>query len=120
MSDSDMIERNLQIIEEFRANGGQVQGGFPLILLNTKGARSGQTRIIPLIAVPYGDTYLAVASKGGAPKNPSWYNNLLAYPEITVEVESETFATTARLLSGNEREQAFAKAVSVFPPYAEY
>jgi F420H(2)-dependent quinone reductase len=72
------------------------------------------------MAVPDGDNYIAVASKGGAPKNPLWYNNVLAHPDVTVEVGNETFGATARLLSGDEREQAFAKAVAVYPPYAGY
>lgn len=120
MSDTDRIENNRRVVEEFRANGGHVQGWAPLILLTTRGAKSGQPRIYPLMSVPDGDHYIAVASKGGAPANPLWYHNLLAHPDVTVEVGNETFAATARLLSGDEREQAFAKAVAVFPPYGEY
>ena len=120
MSDTDLIERNLRVIEEFRANGGKVQNWGPLILLTMKGAKSGQDRTTPLIAVPYGDNYVAVASKGGTPENPLWYNNLLAHPDVTVEVGNEKFASTARLLSGAERERVFAHAISVFPNYAEY
>lgn len=120
MSDADRIDYNRQVVEKFRANGGKVEGWAPLILLTTRGAKSGQERIYPLMSVPYGDHYLAVASKGGAPKNPLWYNNLLAHPDVTVEVGNEKFAATARLLSGAEREPAFAQAVSVFPNYAEY
>jgi deazaflavin-dependent oxidoreductase (nitroreductase family) len=120
MSDIDFIERNLRVVEEFRANGGNMPGGGPLILLTIKGAKSGQPRVYPLISVPYGDNYIAVASKGGAQKNPLWYNNLLAHPDVTVEVGNEKFDAAARLLTGNEREQAFAKAVAVFPPYGDY
>ena len=120
MSSTDLIERNKRVIEEFRANGGKVEGWAPLILLTTKGAKSGQTRTYPLMSVPYGDNYLAVASKGGAPENPLWYNNVLAHPDVTVEVGNEKFAATARVLHGAEREPAFAQAVSVFPNYAEY
>jgi deazaflavin-dependent oxidoreductase (nitroreductase family) len=120
MSDTDRIENNRRVIEEFRANGGHVEGWAPLILLTTRGAKSGQPRIYPLMSVPDGDHYIAVASKGGAPENPLWYHNLLAHPDVTVEVGNETFAATARLLKGDEREQAFAKAVAVFPPYGEY
>jgi deazaflavin-dependent oxidoreductase (nitroreductase family) len=115
-----MIEYNRQVVEEFRANGGNVQGWAPLILLTTRGAKSGQTRIYPLMSVPYGDNYVAVASKGGAPENPQWYYNLLAHPDVTVEVGSEKFEATARLLSGEEREKVFARAAEVFPNYAEY
>ncbi len=120
MADSDRIEYNRKVAEEFRANGGKVEGWGPLILLSTRGAKSGEPRVYPLMAVPDGDNYIAVASKGGAPKNPLWYYNVLAHPDVTVEVGNETFAATARLLSGDEREQAFAKAVTVYPPYAQY
>jgi deazaflavin-dependent oxidoreductase (nitroreductase family) len=120
MSVTDRIENNRRVVEEFRANGGKVQGWGPLILLTIKGAKSGQPRVYPLMSVPYGDNYIAVASKGGAPKNPLWYNNLLAHPDVTVEVGNEKFPATAKLLTGDERKQAFAKAVSVFPPYGQY
>ncbi|GHO65293.1 hypothetical protein KSC_041850 [Ktedonobacter sp. SOSP1-52] len=120
MNDTEFIERNQKVVEEFRANSGKVPGWAPLILITTKGAKSGQERIYPLMSVPYGDTYLAVASKGGSPKHPLWYHNLMAHPDITVEVGSEKFPARARLLSGDERAQAFAKAISVFPPYGEY
>ncbi len=120
MSVKERLAQNRRVVEEFRAKRGNVEGSVPLILLTTTGAKSGQPRISPLIAVPFGDTYLAVASKEGAPKNPSWYHNLLAHPDVMVEVGNETFAATARLLRGNERQQAFAKAVAVFPPYGEY
>ena len=112
--------RNKAVIEEFRANGGEVKGGASLILLTTTGAKTGQPRIAPLMLVTEGNRLLAVASKGGHPKHPDWYLNLLAHPEVTVEVGSEKFETTARVLTGNEREVAFKRAAEVFPPYAEY
>ena len=113
-------ERNEPIIKEFRENGGKVKGWAPLILLTTKGAKTGQTHIIPLMYVPYGNQILAIASKGGAVKHPEWYHNVLAHPDVTVEVGDEKFETTARILSGAEREKAFEKAVEVFPPYGKY
>ena len=113
-------ERNEKVIKEFRMNGGKVEGGSSIILLTTRGAKTGQPRIIPLMYVPYGDAILAVASKGGAAKDPDWYHNVLAHPEVTVEVGNEKFETTARILSGAEREKAFEKAVEVFPPYRTY
>src|SRR5579883_3360846 len=120
MSDHDRLNYNRRIIEDFRANNGKVEGWAPLILLTTRGAKSGETRVYPLMAVPYGKDYLAVASKGGAPKHPQWYYNLVAHPEVTVENGEETFQATARLLTGEERSQAFARAVEVFAPYGEY
>lgn len=113
-------ERNIPVIEEFRANGGKVKGWAPLILLTTTGAKTGQPRISPLMYVPDGERILAIASKGGSPKDPLWYLNLLAHPEATVEVGHEKFDVTARVLTGTEREQAYARAAEVFPPYAEY
>ncbi len=120
MIDSQRIGMNHRVVEEFRANSGKVKGWGPLILLATRGAKTGQTRIYPLMAVPDGDNYIAVASKGGAPKNPQWFNNLLAHPDITIENGTETFTAQARLLHASERAQAFEKAVSVYPPYADY
>jgi F420H(2)-dependent quinone reductase len=113
-------ERNAAVIEEFRTHGGQVQGRASLILLTTTGAKTGQPRIAPLIRVEDGNRLLAVASKGGHPKHPDWYLNILAHPDVTVEVGNETFETTARILTGEERERAFARAVEVFPPYGDY
>ena len=113
-------ERNEPIIKEFRENGGKVKGWAPLILLTTKGAKTGQPRIIPLMYVPYGNQILAIASKGGAVNHPEWYYNVLAHPDVTVEVGDEKFETTARILTGTEREKAFEKAVEVFSPYGKY
>ena len=113
-------ERNEPIIKEFRENGGKVKGWGPLILLTTKGAKTGQTHITPLIYVPYGNQILAIASKGGSVKHPEWYHNVLAHPDVTVEVGNKKFETTARILTGTEREKAFEKAVEVFPPYGKY
>jgi len=110
-------ERNEPIIKEFRENGGKVKGWAPLILLTTKGAKTGQLRIIPLMYVPYGNQILAIASKGGAVNHPEWYYNVLAHPDVTVEMGDEKFETTARILTGTEREKAFEKWVEVFPPY---
>jgi F420H(2)-dependent quinone reductase len=109
-------ERNKGVIEEFRANGGR----RPLILLTTTGAKTGQPRIIPLMRVDDGNRLLAVASKGGAPKHPDWYLNVLAHPEVTVEVGDDKFTAIARVLTGEERERAFKRAVEVFPPYGGY
>lgn len=117
---AEHLRRNKGVVETFRANGGKVEGWGPLILLTTTGAKSGQPRIAPLMLVEEEDRILAVASKGGFPKHPDWYLNLLAHPEVTVEVGSEKFTTTAKILSGDERAKAFKRAVEVYPGYAEY
>src|SRR5438445_13674071 len=113
-------ERNKGVIEEFRAHGGKVKGWAPLILLTTTGAKTGQPRIAPLMLVTDGDRLLAVASKGGHPKHPDWYLNLLAHPEVTVEVCSEKFEATARIITGDERRQAFKSEVGIFHFYSVY
>ena len=100
--------------------GGGCSAGLLSSCSPPQGPASGQTRINPLIALPDGENYFAVASKGGAPENPSWYHNLLAHPDVTVEIGNERFLATARLLTGDERTQAWAKAVAVFPAYGEY
>lgn len=116
----DFKEHNKKVVKEFRANGGKIEGRGSLVLLTIKGAKTGKAYIIPLMYVPDGERILAVASKGGNPKHPDWYLNLLANPDVTVEVGDEKFDAVARVLTGQEREEAYAKAEKVFPPYAEY
>ncbi|GHO42133.1 nitroreductase family deazaflavin-dependent oxidoreductase [Ktedonospora formicarum] len=115
-------QQNEMIIKEFRAHGGTVRlGGYgPFILMTTTGAKTGQRHTTPLMYVADGDRLLAVASKAGSSTHPSWFYNLLAHPQVTVEVGTETFEAVARVLADNEREEAFAKAVEVFPFYEEY
>src|SRR5256885_11984604 len=89
---------NKQIIEEFRANGGKVGGPFTganLLLLHTLGAKSNQPRVNPLGYFKDGDNFVIVASKAGAPTNPDWYYNILAHPEVTLEMGTERFNTHA-------------------------
>ncbi|GCF10952.1 nitroreductase family deazaflavin-dependent oxidoreductase [Dictyobacter arantiisoli] len=117
---SEWQERNDKVIAEFHANGGKVEGWAQLILLTIKGAKTGKRYVTPLMYVPDGDRILAVASKGGYPTHPVWYKNLLVNPDVTVEVGTEKFETVARILTGEERAEAYAKAEKVFPPYAEY
>src|SRR5579884_1150395 len=91
---ADRNDWNRQTIEEFRANKGKVGGmweGRPLLLLNTTGAKSGQRRTNPMMYLREGDHLYVFASKGGAPTNPDWYRNLLAHPEVTVELGDQTF-----------------------------
>ncbi|MFI6811929.1 nitroreductase/quinone reductase family protein [Nonomuraea sp. NPDC050328] len=115
---------NQQIIDEFRANRGQVGGPFEggrLILLTTKGAKSGAPHTTPLGFLPDGaERILVIASAGGSPTNPDWYHNLLAEPTATVETGLFTYEAAATVLSGEEHEQAWARAVEVDPGWAEY
>jgi deazaflavin-dependent oxidoreductase (nitroreductase family) len=114
---------NTQVIEEFRANEGKVGGGFagaPLLLLHTRGRRSGQDRVHPMMYLPDGDRLLVFASKGGAPTHPEWYLNLVANPDVTVEVGTETFPAQATVLAGEERDRFYAEQARRYPGFAEY
>ncbi len=114
---------NQQIIAEFRANGGKVGGRFagaPMLLLTTTGAKSGQRRTTPLVYLPDGDRLIIFATKGGAPTHPAWYHNLVAHPETTVEVGTETVPVTAVVLTGEERDRLYARQAALRPAFAEY
>src|SRR5438445_4945968 len=119
----DMSDWNRQTIEEFRANKGKV-GGFwesrPLLLLTTIGAKSGQLRTTPTMYLRDGDRLLIFASKGGAPTHPAWYHNLVAHPEVTVEVGGETFQAKADVVAGAERERLFNQMAEKMPGFADY
>ena len=119
----DMNDWNRQLIEDFRANGGKVGGmweGRPLLLLTTTGAKSGQHRTSPVMYLRDGDRLLVFASKGGAPTNPDWYHNLLAHPEVTVEVGDETYKAIATPLTGEERDRLYAQWAEMYPQFDEY
>ena len=114
---------NSQLIEEFRANRNKVGGPFadrPLLLLTTIGAKSGQHRTTPMMYIPDGDRLLVIASNIGAPAHPAWYHNLVAHPEVTVEVGNETFPATAIVTEGAEREQLWAKIVGLHSFFADH
>ncbi|HZT66225.1 MAG TPA: nitroreductase family deazaflavin-dependent oxidoreductase [Acidimicrobiales bacterium] len=123
MSDAGPNDWNRKIIEEFRANAGKVGGPFegaPMLLLHHTGARTGSERVNPLVYQPVGDSFAVFASKGGHPTHPDWFRNLLAHPEATVEVGTETRRVRARVLEGDEREQVWSKQKELMPGFAEY
>jgi deazaflavin-dependent oxidoreductase (nitroreductase family) len=120
---SEANERNQKIIEEFRANGGKVGGYFEgksLLLLHTKGAKSGQERINPVACTKDGDRYVVIASKGGAPTHPDWYFNLLANPQVTIEVGTEKFQARAAVAEEPERTRLYNKMVEMMPGFDDY
>jgi len=120
---TDMNAFNTTVIEEFRANGGKVGGGFagaPMVLLTTTGAKSGTKRTTPLVYLPDGDRVVVFASKGGAPTNPDWYHNVVANPEVTVEVGGESYQARAVVAEQAERDRLFAEQASRMPNFAEY
>ena len=113
-------------VEEYESSGGQRGNtlrdtGLPVVIVTTKGNKSGKIRKTPLMRVEHDGEYLLVASKGGAPANPVWYYNLKADPDaVTVQDGPEPFAVEVRQLDGDERATWWERAVAAFPPYAEY
>jgi deazaflavin-dependent oxidoreductase (nitroreductase family) len=119
----DFNEMNRKVITEFRENGGKVGGmfeGAPLILVHHVGAKSGTERIAPLVYLADGDRIFIFASKGGSDENPAWFHNLVANPDTTVEVGTETFEVVAKVLTGAERDEYYAKQSALQPQFAEY
>jgi deazaflavin-dependent oxidoreductase (nitroreductase family) len=119
----DFDAMNRSVIAEFRETGGKAGGifeGKPLVLVHHVGAKSGVERIAPLVPLLDGDRIFIFASKGGADTNPDWYHNLVAHPNTVVELGSETFPVTVRVLAGAERDEIYAKQSAVEPQFAEY
>lgn len=120
---SDFNAWNTAIINEFRANDGKVGGQFegtPLLLLHTTGAKTGAERINPLAYTKDGERLIIIASKGGAPRNPDWYYNILANPSVTVEVGGEHFPARATAAEGPERTRLFEQMAAQMPGFADY
>jgi deazaflavin-dependent oxidoreductase (nitroreductase family) len=118
-----MSDMNKQIIEEFRANEGKVGGFFEnmtLLLLKTTGAKSGKQRLNPTAYIMDGDRLVIAASKGGADTHPDWYHNLVANPEVTVEVGTEKFSARADVAAEPERTELFGILKGVYPGFADY
>ncbi len=116
-------DHNQAIIDEYRANEGVVSGyfaGLPLVLVHHMGAKSGAERVAPLLSQAVGRDWAVFASKGGADENPAWYYNLMANPETTIEVGTETLAVHAREAEGAEYERIWSKQKAILPMFAEY
>jgi deazaflavin-dependent oxidoreductase (nitroreductase family) len=113
-------------VEAYERSGGREANtlgdtGLPVIILTTRGNKSGKLRKTPLMRVEHAGEYALVASKGGAPAHPEWYHNLMADPEaVTVQDGPEPFDARVRLVTGDERRQWWERAVAAYPPYAEY
>jgi len=118
-----MSDFNAAIIDEFRANGGKVGGQFEgatMLLLHTTGARSGDERVNPLVYQADGDNLVVFGSKAGAPTHPAWFHNLVANPEVTVEVGADTVPMRARVAEGDEHERIWTRQKQIMPGFADY
>ena len=110
-------------VEAYEGSGGTQATdlrGMPVIILTTIGAKTGLVRKVPLMRVEHEGEYVAVASLGGAPKNPVWYYNLKAHPELDLRDGDQTFSMTAREITGAEYDTWWERAVAAYPDYADY
>jgi len=120
---TDRNEWNRRVLEEFRANHGKVGGTFEhmsLLLLHHRGAKSGVERVNPLAYRRVGDSVAVFASAGGQPSNPHWYYNLVANPDVTVELGEDRYSARARVARGEERERIWRDVTSVLPVFGQY
>lgn len=113
-------------VERYRDTDGEVGylwNGVPTLILTTTGRKSGEARDTPLICAADGDggnTYVVIASQGGAPTHPQWYHNLLANPQVRVQVKGDSFAATARIADGVERDRLWKLMADAWPSYDVY
>ena len=117
------MDFNENIIEQFRAMGGRLPGpaeGSALLLLHTRGARSGAARVNPVTYLPLAEGWAIFAAHAGADKNPDWFHNLVAHPETIIEVGTETVPVRARIATGEERAQIWGRQKAFYPRYARY
>jgi deazaflavin-dependent oxidoreductase (nitroreductase family) len=94
--------------------------GLPVIILTTRGAKSGKVRKTPLMRVEHDGRYAVVASLGGAPKHPVWYHNVTSDPHVELQDGPERKEFTAREITGEEKDQWWERAIAAYPPYADY
>lgn len=113
-------EEHVRVYRESGGEKGYIWNGAPILLLTTKGRKSGQPRTIPIIFTQYGDAWVIIASKGGSPTHPKWYLNILDDPHVQVQVKADVFEARARTAESPEREQIWAEAVKTWPNYDIY
>jgi deazaflavin-dependent oxidoreductase (nitroreductase family) len=114
---------NQQVIAEFRANGGKVGGPFegaPMVLVTHTGAKSGTRRTTPLVHSRDGDDVIIIASMGGAPSHPQWFHNMVANPQVTVDLGEGEFEASVTEAHGAERDRLFAAQAAIMPNFDEY
>lgn len=119
-SPEQWVRDQVALYEGSGGTEGTTLRGVPVVVLTSVGAKSGKIRKNPLMRVEHQGQYAVVASQGGAPKHPTWYHNLKANPRVDLQDGPEVGEMTARELEGAEREVWWARAVEVWPDYAEY
>jgi len=119
----DQLEFNRNLIQEFRATRGDPNGPYahrPILLLTTTGAKTGLPRTTPVMYIRDAGRLYVIASNAGAPKHPHWYRNLLAHPDLTVEIGAETYPARAVTLHGEDRRQAWEAILLQAPFFADH
>jgi deazaflavin-dependent oxidoreductase (nitroreductase family) len=120
-SDDDLFgQEHVRVYRETGGARGYEWRGTTILLLTTEGRRSGEQRTTPLIHRTDGDRWVVVASKGGAPANPSWFENLQANPDATIEVRDEVVPVRAMAAQGEERDRLWSLMTEVWPAYDDY
>jgi deazaflavin-dependent oxidoreductase (nitroreductase family) len=120
---SELNEFNQRVVDEFRANQGKVGGQMantPLLLLTTTGAKTGRSLTKPLAFTKDGDRIFVIASFAGSPHDPAWFVNLVANPDVTVELGTERFKARARVIGGEERQRLFNLQAEKLPIFHDY
>lgn len=110
-------------VQEYESSGGTrgvTMRGMPVVILTTRGAKSGKLRKSPVMRVAHDGDYAVVASLGGAPNNPLWYYNLLAHPTVTLQDGPDVADYVAREVAGDEKSTWWERAVAAYPDYADY
>ena len=114
---------NRNLIKDLRANGKATSGPFvgrDVLILTTRGAKSGEVRETPLVYSRDGDHMVIIASKGGSPTHPSWYHNLVKHPEVTLEVNKDKFKARAHIADGDEYERLYNQHADINPTFHDY
>jgi F420H(2)-dependent quinone reductase len=119
-SPSEFVRDQVETYERTGGAEGNTMGGKPVIILTTKGAKSGKLRKTPLMRVEHEGRYAVVASLGGAPQHPVWYHNIVANPEVELQDGTVRKDYRAHEATGAERAQWWDRAVQAWPDYAEY
>ena len=119
-SKADWVRDNVAEYESSNGTKGTELRGFPVVVVTSVGAKSGNLRKNPVMRVERDGSYVAIASKGGAPEHPEWYFNFLAHPEVELQDKAEKHTYVARLVEGEERAEWWEYAVQTWPTYGEY
>jgi deazaflavin-dependent oxidoreductase (nitroreductase family) len=120
LSPTDWVRKQTEKILRTGTTDGVTVYDRPIVLLTYTGAKSGKARLTPVMRVEHEGSYAAIASKGGAPENPLWYNSLLAHPEVKLQDGTATGTYRVREVHGQERDEWFERGIATYPDYADY